>query len=66
MKLNSLVIEECLEAEDFRWRYFDVHEEVSVEYGAVQVSRNMVQLNVNNTLQNNEAKLTGYRRPSTS
>jgi hypothetical protein len=31
-----------------------------VEYGAVQVSRNMVQLNVNNNLQNEEAKLTGY------
>lgn len=35
-----------------------------MEYGAVQVSRNMVQLNVNNTLQNKKAKLTGYRRPT--
>lgn len=33
-----------------------------MEYGAVQVSRKMVQLNMNNILQNEEAKLTGYRR----
>lgn len=33
-----------------------------MEYSAVQVSRNMVQLNVNNNLQNVEARLTDYGR----